>query len=128
MEGLARLAAAQRAAFEAAGGGDDGFAATGRAYVRFALANPALFRLIFSSPAPPDLLDREPGVESDPMAFLKANAAAQVPSDAREGAVRVAAVQAWSLAHGLAMLMLDGQVPADDSLIDAVVGDARPGR
>ena len=108
-EGLAQLAAAQRAAFEAAGGGGAGFAATGRAYVRFALANPALFRLIFSSSAPKDLLDGK--AESEAMAFLKSNAAAQV-GGGNEGAARVAAVQAWSLAHGLAMLMLDGRVPA----------------
>ena len=49
-EGLDRLAGAQR---DAASGkqGPASFAATGRAYVRFALANPALFRLIFTSSA-----------------------------------------------------------------------------
>lgn len=30
-------------------------------------------------------------------------------------------IQAWSMVHGLAMLMLDGQVPADDALIGKVV-------
>jgi hypothetical protein len=30
-------------------------------------------------------------------------------------------LKAWSLVHGLAMLMLDGQVPAEPALIDAVV-------
>jgi hypothetical protein len=33
-------------------------------------------------------------------------------------------LRAWALVHGLAMLMLDGQVPADPALIDVVV-DAR---
>ena len=51
VEGLSMLARAQHQASEAAGGGVEGFNATGRAYVRFALANPALFRLIFSNPA-----------------------------------------------------------------------------
>ena len=46
--GFARLAQAQQQASDEAGGGAEGFAATGRAYVRFALANPALFRLTFS--------------------------------------------------------------------------------
>ena len=50
-EGLDRLAAAQHAASDHVGGGAAGFAATGQAYVRFALANPALFRLIFTSSA-----------------------------------------------------------------------------
>ena len=122
-EGLARLADAQRAAFEAAGGGEAGFAATGRAYVRFALANPALFRMIFSSPSP-DALDREAGAGSDAMSFLKANAADQASPGAGDQGVRTAALQAWSLAHGLAMLMLDAQVPADDDLVEAVLGGA----
>jgi hypothetical protein len=30
-------------------------------------------------------------------------------------------IQAWSLVHGLAMLMLDGQLPADDGVIDRVI-------
>ena len=32
-------------------------------------------------------------------------------------------IQAWSLVHGLAMLMLDGQVPAEPALIDAVAAE-----
>ena len=119
--GLERLAAAQHAASRAAGGGMDGFAATGRAYVRFALANPALFRLIFSSPATGDPLADDAPPHSEALAFLLANAAS---ATARSSAtsVRGAALRAWSLAHGLAMLMLDGQVPADDALIDDAIG------
>jgi AcrR family transcriptional regulator len=119
-EGLARLAAAQHAAADAAGGGEEGFAATGRAYVRFALANPALFRLIFTTPRLSPW-STPPGGESEAMAFLRANAAASVGRDggAREAMVR--AVSAWALVHGLAMLMLDGQIPADESLVDAVI-------
>jgi AcrR family transcriptional regulator len=120
-EGLARLAAAQRAASEGAGGGAEGFAATGSAYVRFALANPALFRLIFSSPAPADLLQRRAKDSSDAIAFLKANAEAILSPGADPRAVQVTALRAWSLAHGLAMLMLEGQVPAQDELIDQVL-------
>ncbi len=121
-EGLARLAAAQHEAAEAAGGGSAGFGATGRAYVRFAVANPALFRLIFSSPAPADLLQRRPEDSADAIAFLKANAAARAPSGAGSRVVEAVALQAWSVAHGLAMLMLDGQIPVDDALIDRVLG------
>jgi AcrR family transcriptional regulator len=121
-EGLARLAAVQHEAATAAGGGGAGFEATGRAYVRFALANPALFRLIFSSPAPVDLLRRGPEETSEAVSFLKANAAAQAPTGAGEAVVEAIALQAWSLAHGLAMLMLDGQVPEDDALIGQVLG------
>ena len=121
-EGLERLAAAQHAAFETVGGGADGFAATGRAYVRFALDNPALFRLIFSSPATENpLADPEESGQSEALAFLLANAAsASAQSPGRSP--RTAALRAWSVAHGLAMLMLDGQVPLDEALIDEAIG------
>jgi AcrR family transcriptional regulator len=117
-EGLRRLAEAQRAAAAAAGGGAAGFSATGRAYVRFALANPALFRLIFASPGAPTMAQGGP---HDAATFLHDNAAAQLPPGADERAVGIVALQAWSLVHGLAMLMLDGQIEAEDALIDRVL-------
>lgn len=115
-QGLKMLAAAQRAASEAAGGGAKGFGATGAAYVRFALAHPALFRLIFAHPVPPGetAIDKS----EDAMRMLRAAAAALAPPRTNPD---VFALQAWSLAHGLALLILDGQVPADDALIHAVV-------
>ncbi|MBB3175514.1 AcrR family transcriptional regulator [Endobacter medicaginis] len=115
-EGLDRLAIAQQ---EAASGkeGAASFAATGRAYVRFALTNPAIFRLIFTSSA-----QLQATGEIEALRMLRANAAAASsggdvgPEQAENGALR-----AWSLVHGLAMLMLDGQLPADDRLIDALI-------
>ena len=115
-EGFRILAADQRAASEAAGGGVAGFGATGAAYVRFALKNPALFRLAFAHPAPPGHADQD-----EAMTMLRAAAEAFAPVGVDP---RVAALQAWSLAHGLAVLMLDGHVPVDERLIDAVI-DAR---
>lgn len=118
-EGLRRLGASQHEAAAAAGGGKAGFAATGRAYVRFALANPALYRLIFTSPL---IAAYRASAADRPEAFdfLLANAGAAVGADPESRAARVAAVEAWALVHGLAMLMLDGQIPADEALIDAV--------
>lgn len=117
-EGLAQLGQVQRIASEDSGGSVAGFAATGRAYVRFALANPALFRLIFASPA---LSARViPGeVEFEAAALLQANAARAAARNG--GGVEVHAVQAWALVHGLAMLMLDGQLPPDPNLIDRTI-------
>ena len=115
-EGLARLAQGQKRAAEQAGGGKAGFTATGRAYVRFALANPALFRLIFASPS-----RWKGGSEGEAMTMLRANAAAEAGVAPDDPAARTAAIHAWSLVHGLAMLMLDRQVPADDALIDRVI-------
>jgi len=119
LEGLARLGAAQRAAADAVGGGEAGFRETGRAYVRFALANPALFRLIFASPALAPA-KAAGGLESEADTLLQANAARAAAKDGGEAAIR--AVQAWALVHGLAMLMLDGQVPMDETLIDRAIG------
>jgi len=31
------------------------------------------------------------------------------------------ALQAWAVSHGVAMLMLDGRIPADDGLIDRLI-------
>jgi AcrR family transcriptional regulator len=118
LEGLAQLGVAQRAAGDAAGGGEAGFAATGRAYVRFALANPALFRLIFTTPALAS--SKAAGaLESEAGALLQANAAAAAAKDGGEASIH--AVQAWALVHGLAMLMLDGQIPEDDKLVDKAI-------
>jgi AcrR family transcriptional regulator len=117
VEGLKQLGAQQAAADAAAGGGDDGFAATGRAYVRFALANPALFRLIFTTPA----LDVEIGRIGDSQAgaLLMAHAMREAQHGGAEARVRAA--RSWALVHGLAMLMLDGQIPIDDALIDRAI-------
>jgi AcrR family transcriptional regulator len=116
-EGLARLAAAQHAASEAKGGGVAGFSATGATYVRFARDNPALFRLIFANSKSGDLMDGQP--EDAAFAFLHANATALAENVG--GDAHVVALQAWAIAHGLAMLMLDGQVQVDDAMIDRVV-------
>ena len=114
--GLVRLGAAQHAAYDAAGGGAAGFNATGVAYVRFALANPSLFRLIFAQPLGTTLEGK--GSEDDAMTFLLANAATLAPPGID---ARVFALRAWSVAHGLAMLMLDGAVPTDQATIARVV-------
>ena len=113
-EGIERLAAFQQAA-AAASPEPGGFAATGRAYVRWALAHPALFRLIFIHACP-----QGPTVfgTSTAARMLQDHAAALTRDPAQ--AQRLV-IQAWSVVHGLAMLMLDGQLPADDALIDRVI-------
>lgn len=113
-EGLKMLYDAQFAASEAAGGGPGAFAATGRAYVRFALAHPALFRFMFTQGDP-----IAHGSENDQaQALLAANTLALTGD--KDKAERLA-LQAWAIAHGIAMLMLDGRIPADDALIDRLI-------
>jgi AcrR family transcriptional regulator len=122
-EGLGRLAQVQHAAAEAAGGGKAGFIATGIAYVQFALANPALFRLTFSATAARNILDA-PDHVPDAMAFLRANAEAAAADYGI--APKTVAVHAWSVAHGLATLMLERQIEPDEALIAQVIGLAAP--
>lgn len=109
--GLGQIEDAAAVASHAVGGGQQGFFATGRAYVEFAVANPALFRLVMT-------LDPSLSQQSKGLADLMANAARFAP----EGAdVEIYSLQCWSLVHGLAMLFLDGQVPFDRDLVASAV-------
>jgi len=115
-EGLAMLGTAQRTAYESAGGGAAGFTETGRAYVRFALAHPALFRLVFAHGEPPGLAAKK----TDPAWQLLHDATVELTGSEGPEAERLA-LQAWSISHGIAMLMLDKRLPADDALIERLI-------
>jgi AcrR family transcriptional regulator len=114
--GIEELGRSQLAAAEAARGTNAAFAATGRAYVHFALAHPGLFRLIFSHLDP---IGETVFGDSLAARMLREKAALAVGGDAAQ-AQRLT-VQAWAVVHGLAMLMLDGQLPRDEALIDRVI-------
>lgn len=116
--GIEQLAQEQQRAARAAGEAT-AFAATGRAYVRFAMAHPALFRLIFAYTCP-----------TGETVFGNSMAARMLQEfstryTASEDEARLLVIQAWSVVHGLAMLMLDGQLPPDDALIDRVIDPQR---
>jgi AcrR family transcriptional regulator len=111
--GIEQMGEWQRQAAETAEPGQ-AFAATGRAYVRWALANPALFRLVFGQ------------CEVGRTVFGNNLAANMLRSHAEQATRSKAEVQrfmaqAWALVHGLAMLMLDGQLPREEALIDQVI-------
>jgi hypothetical protein len=114
----------QRAAMQAGGGGKAGFDAVGRAYVRFALANPTLFRLMMTTPHSSDMTEQPLDETSGGMRLLREGVAMLAPPSASDAEQRVLAIQSWAIVHGLAMLMLDGQVPPDDALIDEVINGA----
>lgn len=118
-EGIEQLGQFQQAAADGAANSADAFAATGRAYVRFALAHPALFRLMFSQCEPIGV-----SIFGENLAarMLQDKAAAATGGNPEE--TRRLMIQAWSVVHGLAMLMLDQQLPADDALIDRVIDQA----
>ena len=115
-EGLRRLGAMQAQAWLKAGGGVAGFKATGAAYVRFAHDEPALFRLSFTRQMP----DRKEGGDGGEVAYnlLRAGVGEALPGVADPD---VAALHAWSLVHGLAMLILDRRIDWDEAMVDKVV-------
>lgn len=100
--GFQRFAARMEAV--AASGPDDPMAAMGKTYVVFALQNANLFRLMFS---PQLKKDSRPGLR------MAADAAFDtlrhlVGGDLDKGRIR--ALAAWAKVHGLAVLLLDGQI------------------
>lgn len=79
-------------------------AAMGKTYVLFALDNANLFRLMFS----PELKrDNRPGLRMAADAAFDTLRQA-VGGDQRSG--RIKALAAWAKVHGLAILLLDGQI------------------
>lgn len=118
-EGFDRLADVQQAAAAGAADPRKAFRAIGRAYVRFAIDNPALFRLMTSH------MHLTGDAETDNRAaeLLRDRVAGLLGGEASAERLRVTALQAWALVHGLAMLMLGGQVPPRAELIDAVVDE-----
>ena len=121
MLGEMQSAAARQAA---AGGAITPFAASGAAYVRFALANPAIFRLMFTSAPPKNLLDIPLQNLSGPMRMLRDNITTISPNPASDQQQKILAIRAWSLVHGLAVLALDRMIPLDDSLLAAIITGA----
>jgi AcrR family transcriptional regulator len=120
-QGAARLTAVQSSARKKAKGGHKGFEAAGRAYVYFALENPALYRLMMSTKASVDHYDANGNSMGDAMQLLKDCVAEIIPHSASPLNHKVMALHAWSLVHGISMLMLDGLVAPDGEVIDALV-------
>jgi AcrR family transcriptional regulator len=96
------------ALMDAAAQANDPLAAMGQAYVRFALARPGRFRLMFG----PLIGDRSRYPE------LKQAAGAAFDHMRRLAQVRfapqadeAAALRSWAMVHGLAHLLLDGMLP-----------------
>lgn len=82
----------------------DLLSAMGKTYVLFALNNAALFRLMFS---PQLKRDNRPGLR---MAADAAFASLSQISGGNTPDGRIAALAAWARVHGLAVLLLDGQI------------------
>jgi AcrR family transcriptional regulator len=116
-----RLAEAFREAMSDAPDQRAAFRAMGRAYVKFALRNPSVFRLMMTQRPPEDACNHEPGATDEPFGMLSDTLNALMPPDASKTDRKIRRLQAWSMVHGLAMLMLDGQVPSEEALVDQVI-------
>lgn len=111
-----RLAEAFAKAMAKATPGRDAFNEMGRAYVRWALANPALFRLMMSAES-----GKAQGEASRGRAMLAQQIEMMGGGKASQAVQDIRRLRAWSMVHGLAMLMLDGLVPSNADIIDRVV-------
>ena len=117
-EGLRRLGALQSQAWLKAGGGHAGFKATGIAYVRFAYDEPAVFRLSFTRQMSARC---EPGADGGEVGYnLLRAGVAQTMTHLEDP--DTAALHAWALVHGLAMLILDRRIAWDETMVEQVVG------
>lgn len=115
-----RMADAFEAAMAAEKPGKDAFDAMGRAYVHFALRNPWLFRLMMS-PEVMSGLTAEGRPRTRGMAMLTGALSELSGGRMSSEMQNIKRLQSWSIVHGLAMLMLDGLVPADEKIIEQVL-------
>lgn len=126
-EGFRRFSAAQQAAQQAvnqqasADATMTGSMATGRAYIAFAQAHPALFRLmfghLFSEQRDPDLLAASMSAFEE----LVSASAQDMRVDPGDDRALVTAIARWSLVHGLSHLLLDGQLAMFGDRVDQLV-------
>ena len=112
-EGFRELAKALQDAWEAAGRGRAGFEAQGRAYVRFAVARPSHYHVMFGGFVADESCD--PALAREGKSAFGALVAAltelQETGHARPEPPEQLALFAWASVHGLARLAIDGQLP-----------------
>jgi hypothetical protein len=100
--------------------------AAGKAYIGFARANPALFRLMFSRPATMQKSEELKTAAAAAFEALRVGSSQALRLPVEDKRVRIAAVRAWSMVHGLSQLILTGHVAGSsesdlESTIDAIL-------
>lgn len=94
-----------------------GFEMIGVAYVRFAVANPAHYRVMFGDYR--RLSDKDPELEAAAAAafevFVDAVTALQRSGLVRRDEPRLLAQYVWAIVHGIAMMAIDGHLGPDPS-------------
>ena len=111
-EGFRMLRQQLIAAWEDGGHGRAAFEAMGVAYVRFAAANPAHYRVMFGGFVDPNACDPELAAEAAGAfrALVDALAALQRDAAVRGDDTMLMARYVWAVVHGVAMLGIDGQL------------------
>jgi len=119
-EGFRMLRAQLAQAWEDEGRGLRGFEAMGLAYVRFAVAHPSHYRVMFGA----DISAAEHAeLEEGAGAFqvlVDALTALQQQQLARRDDTQQMALFVWATVHGVAMLAIDGRLGRDLTAIDAL--------
>ena len=111
-EGFRTLRGQLVAAFDDGGRDDAAFRAMGVAYVRFAVANPSHYRVMFGGFVDPPERDADLAAEAEGafQALVDALVALQRDAVIRAGDAELLARYVWALVHGMAMLAIDGQL------------------
>jgi AcrR family transcriptional regulator len=120
-EGFERLRSALHAVTAHGAAGLEGFEAMGVAYIRFAVENPAHYRLMYGREAlarrqVPALQAAADATYDELVALI---AARQATGDLRTDDPEALAYVAWATVHGLASLLVDGQMEEPDD-VDAL--------
>jgi AcrR family transcriptional regulator len=124
-EGFRRFSAQQAAAGHGAPSMQEMQSAMAKAYVAFAQAHPALFRLMFSRFLNASSSEDLKAAASTAFQLLLQASAQQagVPPDSEQA--MLTAIANWSMVHGLSHLQLDGQLSALglnlDNMIEGIV-------
>jgi len=117
-EGFRTLRQGLVSAWEDGGRGDAAFRSMGVAYIRFAIANPSHYRVMFSrfvdaQPHDPELATEGMGASQ---ALVDALAALKQDGVVRDDDTVLMARHVWALVHGVAMLGIDGQLREPDAV------------
>lgn len=116
-EGFAEFGAELRAAADAEPDARRRRNAIGRAYLRFALANPKLYLLMFGAELDKSKHDELRAAADEAFAVLTNTLSRSGKSGQTD------AINAWAFVHGLAHLVLDKQIKPNDPAIAAVLGE-----
>lgn len=121
-EGFRLLRVDLTEAWEGAGKGRQGFEAMGLAYVRFGVAHPWHYRVMFGSGFDLDETDQELGAEGSAAfgVLVDALMEQQAQDLVKKDDPRTQANFVWALVHGIALLAIDGSLAQQGAEVDAL--------